>query len=113
MAQTALATAPRIAPSQYDGFDRMLLNGTWRHGKEGQVMEDRNPYTNEILVRIPLANEQDMDEAFRAAASAQLEWHAMLPAERSAILRRAAAIMEERRAEIVDWLIRESGSTRI
>jgi aldehyde dehydrogenase (NAD+) len=37
----------------------------------------------------------------------------MLPAERAAIIRRAAAIMEERREEIVDWLIRESGSTRI
>ena len=37
----------------------------------------------------------------------------MLPAARAAILRRAAAIMEDRRAEIVDWLIRESGSTRI
>jgi aldehyde dehydrogenase (NAD+) len=113
MAQAALATAPHIAPARYDGFDRVLVNGTWRHGSEGQVMEDRDPYTNEILVRIPLANAQDLDEAFRAAASAQPEWHEMLPAERSAILRRAAAIMEERREEIVDWLIHESGSTRI
>ena len=31
----------------------------------------------------------------------------------SAIIRRAAAIMEERREEIIDWLIHESGSTRI
>jgi aldehyde dehydrogenase (NAD+) len=35
------------------------------------------------------------------------------PATRAAVLRRAAAIMESRRAEIVDWLIHESGSTRI
>ena len=29
------------------------------------------------------------------------------------VLRRAASIMEDRREEIVDWLVRESGSTRI
>ena len=52
MAQAALATAPHIAPARYDGFDRVLVNGTWRHGSEGHVMEDRDPYTNEILVRI-------------------------------------------------------------
>jgi aldehyde dehydrogenase (NAD+) len=59
-------------------------------------MEDRDPYTDEVLIRIPLANEQDLDEAYRAAAEAQPKWAAMLPGERAAILRRAAAIMEAR-----------------
>ena len=72
-----------------------------------------DPYTNDVLVRIPLADEKDLDEGFRAAAAAQPKWHGMLPAERSAIIRRAADLMEERREEIIDWLIRESGSTRI
>ena len=36
---------------------------------------------------------------------------AFLPV-RAAVMLRAAAIMQERRQEIVDWLIRESGSTR-
>jgi acyl-CoA reductase-like NAD-dependent aldehyde dehydrogenase len=34
-----------------------------------------------------------------------------LPQERRAVLDRAAAIMERRKQEIVDWLVRESGST--
>jgi aldehyde dehydrogenase (NAD+) len=54
-----------------------------------------------------------VDEAYRAAAAAQREWADWRPAERSAVLRRAAAVMEARREEIVDWLVRESGSTRI
>jgi aldehyde dehydrogenase (NAD+) len=83
------------------------------HEGGGQVADDLDPYTNDVLVRIPLADERDLDEAFRAAASAQPQWYGMLPAERSAVLRRVAAIMEARREEIVQWLVRESGSTRI
>jgi aldehyde dehydrogenase (NAD+) len=91
----------------------MLLNGTWRHGSSDKISDDLDPFTNDVLVRIKLADERDLDEAFHAAADAQPAWRGMLPARRSAIIRRAASIMEERREEIVDWLIRESGSTRL
>ena len=62
-------------------------------------------------MRIPLADTRDLDEAFYAVAAAQPGCYRMVPAARAAILRRATALMEERRAEIVEWLIRESGST--
>src|SRR5438045_1253878 len=104
MATAVLETTARTAPAPYDGFDRMLLNGTWRPGRSGQVAEDRDPYTNEVLVSIPLAEEHDLDEAFHAAAVSQPLWQSMLPHERAAILRRVATIMEERREEIVEWL---------
>jgi aldehyde dehydrogenase (NAD+) len=101
------------APAAYDGFDRMLLNGRWTHGGGGQSVDDVDPYTNEVLLRIPLADQADLDHAFEAAAAAQPAWSRARPATRAAVLRRAAAIMESRRAEIVDWLVHESGSTRI
>jgi aldehyde dehydrogenase (NAD+) len=111
---TASSTAQQaISKKPFDGFDNIFLNGKWRHGSSDQTYDDTNPYTNEVLVRIHLANEGDLNEAFHAARSAQPNWCRMLPAERSKILRRAADIMEERREEIVGWLIRESGSTRI
>jgi aldehyde dehydrogenase (NAD+) len=77
------------------------------------MSEDRDPYTDEILVQIPLAEQQDLEDAYRGAAAAQPKWAALLPAERAAILRRAAYIMVARQEEIVTWLIRESGSTRL
>lgn len=91
----------------------MPLGAQWRGGRSGRVSEDRDPYTDEVLVRIPLADEQDLNEAYRAAADAQPKWAATLPGERAAILRRAGAIMAARREEIVTWLIKESGSTRV
>ncbi len=88
----------------------MWLNGRWRHGAGEGVVEDRDPYANDVLVEIPVANESDLHEAFRAAADAQPGWAATLPRERSAIIRRAAERMEARHDEIIDWLVRESGA---
>ncbi len=112
MATAVLENPRRTEPKPYDGFEKMLVNGDWRQGS-GAVTEDRNPYTDDVLARIHVAQEDEVDEAYRAAAAAQGKWAGRLPSERAAVLRRAAAIMEARREEIVDWLIRESGSTRI
>jgi aldehyde dehydrogenase (NAD+) len=54
-----------------------------------------------------------MDEAYGAAARSQPKWAAKLPAARAEVMLRSAEIMRARREEIVDWLIHESGSTRI
>ncbi len=97
----------------YEGFDHMPLGRQWRAGRSGRLLEDRDPFTDMVLVRIPLADERDLDDAFRAAADAQPAWAESSPGERSDVLRQAAAIMEVRRDEIVGWLIRESGSTRM
>jgi aldehyde dehydrogenase (NAD+) len=113
MAKTGSAAAAQAEPIPFDGFDKMFIDGVWRWGSSGKFSEDLEPYTGGVLLRIPLADERDLDEAFRAAASAQESWANTLPAERAGIVRRAADIMEERREEIVNWLIRESGSTRI
>ena len=107
MPTTQLTPAAAGAPAAYDGFDRMLLNGRWTHGRSGQSLEDVDPYTNEVLLRIPLADQADLDDAFEAAAAAQPDWSRAQPARRAAVLRRAAAIMESRRAEIVDWIVHE------
>ena len=77
----------------------MLLNGSWRQGRSGRVSEDRDPYTNDVLVRIALADEQDLEDAFGAAAAAQPQWCEMLPGQRGAIIRRAAEIIDQRREE--------------
>ena len=113
MTQTAALRVSTVHTPPYGTFDHMPLGEQWRGGRSGRVSEDRDPYTDEILVRIPLANEQDLDEAYRGAAAAQPKWAATVPGERAALLRRAADIMEARREEIVTWLIKESGSTRL
>lgn len=96
----------------YSGFDGQYIDGAWRAGRQGGKLKDADPYSGETLAEIAMADERDLDDAYQAAAKAQAAWAQTLPAERAAVLRRAADIMEVRREEIMNWLIRESGSTR-
>jgi acyl-CoA reductase-like NAD-dependent aldehyde dehydrogenase len=101
------------APSHYLGFDGQYIDGSWRPGKHGDVQVDTDPYSGATLAETVMANQDDLDEAYRSAERAQVSWAVRLPAERAAIILRSASIMEARHGEIVDWLIRESGSTRV
>lgn len=100
------------APQRYGGFEQQFI-GKWRVGKGKGRLTDRNPYTNEVLIEIPHADQRDLDEAHSAALAAQKAWAAQLPSDRSAVMRRAAQVMDTRHEEIVSWLIGEAGSTRL
>jgi len=107
-----LGTYPE-RPDRYTQLDRQYINGIWRDGKEGSKLIDSDPFTGETLAEIVQANKNDLDEAYQSAAKAQVSWAAKNPAERAEVMLRFSRIMEQRRDEIVDWLIKESGSTRI
>ena len=97
----------------YGGFDKQFIDGRWRTGTSGKTGRDTNPYNGELLEEIPLAGPADLEEAMRAAQAAQPAWERTPATERAALLRRAADIFESRRDEIISWLVRESGSTRV
>lgn len=100
-------------PQPYDQFELLPIAGNWRHGQAEHRLVDTNPFTGDVLLEIKQADRHDLDAAFAAAAKAQAEWAASAPAARAQVFRRAAGVMEARRGEIVDWLIKESGSTRL
>lgn len=111
MANESGAATHRSSP--YSGFNGQYIGGAWRPGRQGGILKDTDPYSGDTLAEIVMANESDLDEAYRFAAKAQIAWAALLPSARAAVMLRSAAIMEARHEEIVDWLIRESGSTRV
>jgi aldehyde dehydrogenase (NAD+) len=104
---------PEAANAPYSGFDGQFIGGKWCPGSAAASLTDRDPYTGEVLTEISLATVADLDAAFASAAGAQRAWAATSPAERAALLMRVTAIMDARHAEIVGWLIHESGSTRM
>jgi acyl-CoA reductase-like NAD-dependent aldehyde dehydrogenase len=53
-----------------------------------------------MIVKIKLANRQDVEAAYAAAKSAQRGWADRLPDERAQMMYRAAAIVEERRERL-------------
>jgi aldehyde dehydrogenase (NAD+) len=99
--------------AHYSGFAGQHIGGQQRSGRDDQPLIDIDPFTGQTIAELRQANVEDVEDAYQAAQAAQLVWAKTLPAERSAIFHRAAQVMAERREEIVGWLIREAGSTRL
>lgn len=87
------------------------IGGQWREGRSEKVLTVSNPFDDTVLTTIRQASVADLDDAYKAAEAAQKAWAAQPPVARREVIMRAAQILEERRAEIVDWLVKESGST--
>lgn len=99
-------------PQPYSGLDKLFIAGTWRDGASGESAADTNPFDQEELATHVLANREDVDEAYAAAARVQPAWAATSPAERAALMARAVRIFDERHDELVAWCQRESGGIR-
>ncbi len=110
---TGLEALPLDRCAPYEGFHGQAIDGFHRDGMSGHVLEDVNPYTSEVVARLKLASVADLDDAYAAAARAQLDWADSGPSQRSAVFLAAAEVMDKRHEEIVGWLIAESGSTRM
>lgn len=78
----------------------------------GGTVDVVEPATGKTLATVHLADAADVDRAAAEAVRAQPGWAATPPADRAAVLRRAAALLEEHRAEVARWLIREGGAVR-
>lgn len=102
-----------MTPRHYSNLALQPLAGEWRQGRSERRLEVLDPFTQQSLLSLNLATREDLDEAFLAAREAQKDWAAMAPAARAAVLHRAVEIFDQRKDEIVDWIIKESGSTRI
>ncbi|MET1072874.1 MAG: aldehyde dehydrogenase family protein, partial [Umezawaea sp.] len=70
------------------------------------------PATGEVLGTVALSTPEDVRAAVAEASAAQPSWAAVPATERAAVLRRAAKVLEEHTDEVVEWLVRESGSIR-
>ena len=52
-------------------YDKQYIGGQWREGSGSAMLENRNPYTGEVLYTYRSASRQDLDDAYAAAAAAQ------------------------------------------
>ncbi|NLC36706.1 MAG: aldehyde dehydrogenase family protein [Alcaligenaceae bacterium] len=99
--------------SGYQNLDLQPIAGQWRKGRSPRSLEVLDPYSGDTLLNLPMASHADLDEAYQAARDAQPAWASLGPTARGDIMRRVVALFDSRKEEIIDWLIRESGSTRL
>ena len=88
----------------------VIFNGRWESLKDQMVGVE--PATGRVLGKIALASGAAISTAAANAKHTQKEWASLDPDARAAVFRRAIDIAEKHREEILDWLVRESGSSR-
>ncbi|HEY1914088.1 MAG TPA: benzaldehyde dehydrogenase [Streptosporangiaceae bacterium] len=94
-----------------DGLDWQgkVYSSGWNSARGG-VIETIEPATGEVLATVGLANAADIDAAAAAARRAQPEWAAQTGPQRATLIRAAARLLEDNRAEFEGWLVREGGA---
>jgi benzaldehyde dehydrogenase (NAD) len=103
-----MATTTEPALLGPDVLAGKLFSGGWVDG--AGRLATLEPATGDTLAEVGSADPEQVFEAVRIASRAQPAWGAADPYERAALLLRAAALFDEHRAEIADWLVREAGS---
>lgn len=87
----------------------MLVDGVWLGVGDRESIAVEDPATKQVVGRVPVATEQDVDAALAAADRSQRAWRETGPHQRTAIIMRAAALLRERAAEIADAMTLENG----
>lgn len=83
------------------------VNGDWIEGNE--TTDVINPATGEIIIKVPLSSQEDVDQAVKAAKAAQKEW-ALVPAPmRAEVLFEVGRIMKEKKEHLSKLLTMENG----
>ena len=91
---------------------RHYINGQFVENHSGRWIEVINPATEEKLSQIPQGSREDADLAIAAAGAAQPKWEALPAVERGNWLRRIAAGIRRREAEITATIVAEGGKTQ-
>lgn len=87
----------------------LYIDGVWRPAADGAVAQVINPATGESVGRMAQAGPEDATAAVTAAARAFPGWAATPAPERAAVLRKASALLMERREEIARLMTAEQG----
>src|SRR5947208_1948367 len=87
------------------------INGQTIEVAPGEMTPVVNPASGKPFSKVFMAKPEHMTRAINAAYAVKDVWGNTLPSERELILIRAADVLESMRAEVVDLLIEEGGST--
>ena len=91
--------------SEWNG--RIFASG-WRPA-DGGGLDVLEPATGAVLTHVGNANVSDVKKAAAEARQAQAGWAATPYEQRAAIMRKAAALLEENQQELIYWIMRETG----
>jgi aldehyde dehydrogenase (NAD+) len=92
---------------------QQYINGEWRTGKGPRTLEVKDPFTHQTVTSFQIASKQDLDDAYQAAAKAQKGWEMQPYAVRRQVFEKVYAWLDKNHEELVSYLTKEGGSTRL
>lgn len=92
-------------------YDKQYIGGRWLEGRGQRTLENRDPWTGEVLYSYRSAGRQDVDEAYSAAREAQRAWAALPPSARVDAMEKLYAAMLAAAPVMDECLLRENGAT--
>jgi acyl-CoA reductase-like NAD-dependent aldehyde dehydrogenase len=98
---------------KYPSWNQLSIGGQWKEGSSNRYATVTNKFNDEVLAEIKLASIVDIDHAYETAKNAQVDWANTSPHQKAGVLEKAAQILAERRDEIVQMLVEESGSSQL
>ena len=86
---------------------QQFINGSLVNSHSSEWIEVENPYTGEIISRVPKGDDEDAYAALEAAKKSQPAWAAKPAAERASYLKQMAALIKANRIELAKTLASE------
>jgi lactaldehyde dehydrogenase/glycolaldehyde dehydrogenase len=86
---------------------QQFINGSLVNSHSSEWIEVENPYTGEIISRVPKGDNEDAYAALEAAKKAQTDWAAKPATERAGYLKQMAALIRAHRVELAKVLASE------
>lgn len=93
---------------------KLFINGEFRDSSSNEVFESLDPSNGELVAKVQRAGTQDINDAVDAAKNAfySKEWRDLSAQERGGLLLKISELIKERKKELIELEIRDSGSTR-
>lgn len=89
------------------------IGGAWVSTETNETIDVTNPANpSEVVAQYQRSSAEDATRAVDAAVDAKAEWENTPGPERGTILREAATLLDERKAQLTDLLVAEEGKAR-
>jgi betaine-aldehyde dehydrogenase len=88
---------------------RNYVNGSFASSVTGETFDNSNPATGELISRVEIALEPEVEAAISSAESGFRKWSAMSGTERGRALNKAAQILRARNRELAELEVRDNG----
>lgn len=91
---------------------KLYIDGNFVDGSNGEIIDNINPSTGELLNQVPKASLDDLDQALDAAKRAQEEWKSVPSAERAEYLYKISDLIIEHKEEFAKIISTEVGKIK-